>query len=77
MDQLKFLIDLFLHLNEHLANIINQYGTWTYAFLFFVIFLISEEKRKNTFNEDLCSKKSALSNGILEVIFTSRFYTKI
>src|SRR6185436_18575903 len=39
MDQLKFLIDLFLHLNEHLANIINQYGTWTYAFLFIVIFM--------------------------------------
>jgi membrane-associated protein len=39
MDQIKFLIDLFLHLNVHLANIINQYGTWTYAFLFFVIFM--------------------------------------
>src|ERR1051325_2934116 len=39
MDQIKFLIDLFLHLNEHLANIINQYGTWTYAFLFIVIFM--------------------------------------
>src|SRR5690349_5561791 len=39
MDQLKFLIDLFLHLNEHLANIINQYGTWTCSFLFIVIFM--------------------------------------
>ena len=39
MEQLKYLIDLFLHLNEYLANIINQYGGWTYAILFFVIFM--------------------------------------
>jgi len=39
MEQIKFLIDLFLHLDEYLANIIAQYGTWTYAFLFFVIFM--------------------------------------
>ena len=39
MAQLKYLIDLFLHLNVYLANIINQYGGWTYAILFFVIFM--------------------------------------
>lgn len=39
MEQLRFLIDLFLHLDEHLANIINQYGTWTYAILFLIIFM--------------------------------------
>lgn len=39
MEQIKYLIDLFLHLNEYLANIISQYGTWTYAILFFVIFM--------------------------------------
>src|ERR1043165_4934989 len=39
MDQLKFLLDVFLHLDEYLANIITQYGTWTYALLFFVIFM--------------------------------------
>ena len=39
MEQLKFLIDLFLHLDEYLANIINQYGAWTYAILFLVIFM--------------------------------------
>jgi len=39
MEQIKFLIDLFLHLDEHLANIINQYGTWTYAILFLIIFM--------------------------------------
>ncbi len=39
MEQLKFLFDLFLHLDEYMANIIKQYGTWTYAMLFFVIFM--------------------------------------
>lgn len=39
MEQLQFLIDVFLHLDEYLANIINQYGAWTYAILFLVIFI--------------------------------------
>jgi membrane-associated protein len=39
MEQIRFLIDLFLHLDEHLANIINQYGVWTYAILFAIIFM--------------------------------------
>jgi membrane-associated protein len=39
MEQLRFLLDLFLHLDEYLANIINQYGAWTYGILFFVIFM--------------------------------------
>jgi membrane-associated protein len=39
MELITYLIDLFLHLDEHLANIISQYGTWTYGILFFVIFM--------------------------------------
>ncbi len=39
MEQIKFLLDLFLHLDEYMANIIRQYGTWTYAILFIVIFM--------------------------------------
>lgn len=39
MEFITFLIDLFLHLDEHLANIINQYGAWTYGILFMVIFM--------------------------------------
>lgn len=38
MDSLN-LIDLFLHLDEHLANVIRTYGTWTYIILFTIIFL--------------------------------------
>ena len=39
MEQLRFFIDLFLHLDEHMANIISQYGAWTYAILFMVVFM--------------------------------------
>ncbi len=39
METIKFFIDLFLHLDEYMAQIISDYGTWTYAILFFVIFM--------------------------------------
>jgi membrane-associated protein len=39
LDIIRYLVDLFLHLDEHLSVIIQTYGIWTYALLFFVIFL--------------------------------------
>lgn len=39
MELLKSAIDLFLHLDEYLATIISDYGTWTYGILFVVIFV--------------------------------------
>src|SRR5512138_4037208 len=39
MEQIKFLIDFFLHLDVYLRDIIVHYGAWTYALLFFVIFM--------------------------------------
>jgi membrane-associated protein len=39
MELLKSLLDLFLHLDEYLANIITNYGAWTYGILFVVIFV--------------------------------------
>jgi membrane-associated protein len=35
----QYLIDLFLHLDEHLSQVISTYGTWTYAILFAIIFM--------------------------------------
>jgi membrane-associated protein len=39
MEPIRYLIDLVLHLDEHLATIIQTYGAWTYALLFVIIFL--------------------------------------
>jgi membrane-associated protein len=39
MEQIKFLIDFILHIDEHLTSIIAQYGMWTYAILFGIIFV--------------------------------------
>ncbi|MGC8855228.1 MAG: DedA family protein [Anaerolineae bacterium] len=39
MEWLNFLLNLFLHLDQYLADVISQYGGWTYGILFFVIFM--------------------------------------
>lgn len=39
MEFFQTLIDLFLHLDEHLGNIIETYDTWTYLLLFLVVFM--------------------------------------
>lgn len=39
MEYLKSFIDLFLHLDKHLSEIITTYGTATYAILFAIIFV--------------------------------------
>ena len=39
MEILSYLIDLILHLDEHLSTIIQNYGTWTYLILFAIIFM--------------------------------------
>ena len=38
MELLKDVLDLFLHLDRHLSDLIAQYGTWTYAILFLIVF---------------------------------------
>lgn len=39
MEIIQTLIDLFIHLDEHLGKIIETYDTWTYLILFLVIFM--------------------------------------
>jgi membrane-associated protein len=38
MDLLHRIIDLFLHLDQHLGQLITQYGTWTHLILFLIVF---------------------------------------
>lgn len=38
MELLKQLLDLFLHLDRHLSEVIRNYGTWTYLILFVIVF---------------------------------------
>jgi membrane-associated protein len=38
MDLLKSFLDLFLHLDTHLAELIAQYGGWTHGILFLIVF---------------------------------------
>ena len=38
MELLNYFIDLFLHLDVHLAELVAQHGMWIYAILFLVIF---------------------------------------
>lgn len=38
MELLKQFIDIFLHLDQHLGEVISQYGTGTYAILMLIIF---------------------------------------
>ncbi len=35
---MKVLLDLFLHLDKHLADVTGHYGTWTYALLAAIVF---------------------------------------
>lgn len=37
-DLIKKLVDFILHIDSHLAEIIRDYGTWTYAILFLIVF---------------------------------------
>lgn len=38
MESLKALLDVFLHLDKHLGELIADYGAWTYGVLFLIVF---------------------------------------
>ncbi len=39
MELIPFLIDFILHVDKHLAEFVQNYGTWVYALLFLIIFV--------------------------------------
>ena len=38
MGPLRSIVDVFLHLDQHLSQVIAQYGTWTHLILFLIVF---------------------------------------
>jgi membrane-associated protein len=38
MDWITFFVNVFLHLDKHLGEVVNSYGVWTYSILFLIIF---------------------------------------
>ena len=38
MEQIQWLVELFLHLDVHLTAVVQQYGAWTYALLLLIVF---------------------------------------
>lgn len=38
MDLLRSVVDLFLHLDQHLSRVIADYGVWTHLILFLIVF---------------------------------------
>lgn len=38
MEYITYFVDLFLHLDKHLAELTSQYGGWTYLLLFVIVF---------------------------------------
>lgn len=38
METVRHLIDVILHLNRHLAELVGEYGVWVYAILFLIVF---------------------------------------
>lgn len=38
MEALQFLVDFILHIDAHLLELVQQYGTWIYLILFIVVF---------------------------------------
>lgn len=39
MEYITFFIDFVLHIDAHLVDIVNNFGDWTYFFLFLIIFV--------------------------------------
>ena len=38
MEYVSYFVDLFIHLDKHLAELVKEHGTWTYLLLFAIVF---------------------------------------
>jgi membrane-associated protein len=38
VEPLRSILDLFIHLDQHLSRVISEYGTWTHFILFLIVF---------------------------------------
>jgi membrane-associated protein len=38
MEYVSYAVDLFVHLDQHLAELVGQYGAWTYLLLWIIVF---------------------------------------
>jgi membrane-associated protein len=39
MDSIKHIIDLFLHVDKHMLDLVQTYGSWAYGILFAIVFM--------------------------------------
>ena len=39
MESIKHILDFFLHIDKHLLDVVQTYGSWTYGILFAIIFM--------------------------------------
>lgn len=39
LNGMQFLIDFILHIDVHLANLVNSFGLWSYALMFLIILI--------------------------------------
>ena len=39
MDSIKHIIDFFLHVDKHLFDLVQTYGSWVYGILFAIVFM--------------------------------------
>jgi membrane-associated protein len=39
MESLRHVVDLFLHVDQHLLEVVQTYGSWAYAILFCIVFM--------------------------------------
>jgi membrane-associated protein len=75
MELISKLIDLFLHLDKHLNDIIGQYGEWTYLILFLIVFARPAWLSHPSCRATRCFRRgSVCGSGIIERVLAFRSF---